>query len=301
MIPFLQFFQTWRERGWQPIESGEYAATWFRHGGSVATHPDIVEGLSHLAGLPIRYLGHRQDGEIVGAIATWDRHLALSRQALKRFRKRDCFDLGNAEIILPVSPKIAIPVNFEMRYVSALHQRHISNLKQQKDSLALARAPEAYSKKFLYNQRRELRLFAEQGGTICDILDFSPEQIAQMYADLFLRRWGFPVPAQSHLAEVMEIMRPHMFGSVLMQGSRPIAIQMLYRVESPAWISVEYINGGVDPDFQEFSPGSILSYLNTQAAWSHARLAGKPLRYSFGRADRDYKNRWCLPVPVFRT
>jgi hypothetical protein len=25
----------------------------------------------------------------------------------------------------------------------------------------------------------------------------------------------------------------------------------------------------------------------------------KPLRFSFGRADREYKERWCNPVPVF--
>ena len=34
-------------------------------------------------------------------------------------------------------------------------------------------------------------------------------------------------------------------------------------------------------------------------AWAEARAVGKPLRYSFGRADREYKDRWCNPVPVF--
>ncbi|EPI5223479.1 antimicrobial resistance protein Mig-14, partial [Pseudomonas aeruginosa] len=51
---------------------------------------------------------------------------------------------------------------------------------------------------------------------------------------------------------------------------------------------------------REFSPGSVLSYLNTQAAWEDARALGKPLRYSFGRADREYKDRWCHPSPVFQ-
>lgn len=301
MISLPQFFQGWRELGWRGIDASDYASTWFRYGGSVATHPEVVASLSQLAGCAVRYLGRERDGQIVAAIASWGRHLALSRQALKRLGKRDFFDLGNAEIILPVAPDLSIPVHFEMRYVSCLNQANISNLKLQKESLAQARRPEDYSKKFLYNQRRELRLFQESGGTICDMLDFSPEQIAQTYADLFFRRWGFAVPAKTHLAEVMEIMRPHMFGSVLQHGDHPIAIQLLYRVESPSWISVEYINGGVDPAFQAYSPGSILSYLNTQAAWSQARASGKSLRYSFGRADREYKSRWCHPVPVFRT
>ncbi len=301
MIHFLQHFPSWRERIWQPITSSEYASAWLRHGGSVMTHPDVVEKLSQLAGLPVRYLGHQQEDETLGAIATWDRHIALSRHAVKRFKKKEYFDLGNAEIILPISPRLSLRVDFEMRYVSNLHQDKITNLKRQKESLALARPPEDYSKKFLYNQRRELRLFEAQGGTIHDILDYSPDQISQIYAELFFRRWGFSVPAKAHLTEVLDIMRPHMFGSVLKQDSRHIAIQLLYRAESPGWISVEYINGGVDPDFQALSPGSILSYLNTQAAWAHARSAGKTLRYSFGRADRDYKNRWCNSTPVFRT
>jgi hypothetical protein len=43
-----------------------------------------------------------------------------------------------------------------------------------------------------------------------------------------------------------------------------------------------------------------LSFLNTQAAWDDAQARNKPLRFSFGRADREYKDRWCNPVPVFQ-
>mgnify|MGYP006183656485 CR=1 FL=1 len=82
--------------------------------------------------------------------------------------------------------------------------------------------------------------------------------------------------------------------------NKPVAIQMVYRVEAPEWISVEYVNGGVDPETKAFSPGSVLSFLNTQAAWEDARARNKPLRFSFGRADREYKDRWCNPVPVYQ-
>ncbi|HRF74553.1 MAG TPA: GNAT family N-acetyltransferase, partial [Accumulibacter sp.] len=40
--------------------------------------------------------------------------------------------------------------------------------------------------------------------------------------------------------------------------------------------------------------------VNTQAAWQDARALGKPLRYSFGRADREYKDRWCHRVPAYQ-
>ena len=87
---------------------------------------------------------------------------------------------------------------------------------------------------------------------------------------------------------------------VVTVDGEPVAIQILYRVESPKWISVEYINGGVAPENREFSPGSVLTHVNTQQAWAEAEALGKPLRYSFGRADREYKDRWCHRVPVFQ-
>ena len=103
-----------------------------------------------------------------------------------------------------------------------------------------------------------------------------------------------------NMAEVLERLRELLIGSVLMLDGNAIAIQLVYRVEAPEWVSVEYINGGVDPETKAFSPGSVLSFLNTQAAWDDAQARNKPLRFSFGRADREYKDRWCNPVPVFQ-
>ena len=79
----------------------------------------------------------------------------------------------------------------------------------------------------------------------------------------------------------------------------PVAVQVLYRVESAQWVSVEYINGGIDPKAQDLSPGSVLIFVNVEAAQKDAAAQGKALRYSFGRTGRDYKNLWCAPEPVF--
>ena len=38
----------------------------------------------------------------------------------------------------------------------------------------------------------------------------------------------------------------------------------------------------------------------SHGTWAEARALGKPLRYSFGRADREYKDRWCNRAPVFQ-
>lgn len=296
----LSWLRPWREHGWTPIGAADYAATWQRHGGSVATHPQVVERLAGLAGIPVRYLGWFQGGELQAAIPTWGRHLALAKDVLKQQGKRGLFDLGNAEIILPVAEGACVPLRHRARYVSQLNAERLTTVREQPEGLALAREPEEYSKKFRYNQRREQRLLEEAGGVIRPMLELDPAEQAAIYAELFQRRWGFEATGKSHLVEVFGLLREFMTGSLIYLNDTPVAIQVLYRVESPGWVSIEYINGGVDPQQREFSPGSVLSFINTQNAWSEARALGKPLRYSFGRADREYKDRWCHRVPAFQ-
>jgi hypothetical protein len=297
----LSLLRAWRERGWTPIDAASYAQAWECFGGSVATYPVVVERLADLARIPVRYLGWFAGDQLLAAIPCWGRHLALSKEVLKKRGRRGLFDLGNAEIILPIAEQVTVPVRQRMGYVSELNAGRISTLRPQLEGLALARAPEDYSKKFRYNQRRELRLFEEAGGRVLPIGDFSPVQQAAIYGELFERRWGFAAKGQAHRDQVFALLREFMTGSVLLLNGLPIAIQILYRVEAPKWISLEYINGGVDSRYADLSPGSVLSFVNTQVAWQEARALGKPLRYSFGRADRGYKDRWCQPVPVYQT
>lgn len=295
----LNRFQGWRERGWAPVEAEVYAQAWQRYGGSVATHPQVIERLAGLAQIPVRYLGWEQGGELKGAIATWGRDLALSKDVLKRTGKKGLFDLGNAEVILPIAADAQLPLRHRARYLSALNEGRVSTLKPQAEQLAMARTPEELSKKFRYNQRRELRLLEEAGGVARAVSEFSSVELAAIYCDLFQRRWGFPAAGAARLAEVLELLKEFVFGSVLFLNDAAIAVQLVYQVQSNEWFSAEYVNGGVDPQTRAFSPGSVLSFLNTQSAWEQARAANKSLRFSFGRSDREYKERWCNPVPVF--
>ncbi len=298
MLDLLRFR---RERGWEPCDAGTYADAWAQFGGSVATHPQVVERLAAFAGIPVRYLAWVENGQLQAAIATWGRHLALSKDVLKKQGKRGLFDLGNAELILPLAPGAQVALRHRARYLSELMAPGITTLQAQPEGLALAREPEQYSKKFRYNQRREQRLLEEAGGLIRPVLSLTASEQASVYSELFQRRWGFAATGQEHLAEVFDLLREFMTGSLIYLNDQPVAIQILYRVEAPRWISLEYINGGVDPQQRDFSPGSVLSFVNTQDAWAEARALGKPLRYSFGRADREYKDRWCHRVACYQT
>ena len=64
--------------------------------------------------------------------------------------------------------------------------------------------------------------------------------------------------------------------------------------------SFEFLNAGVDPEFHKYSPGGVLTFLNTQTAHDYAAAQGKQLRYSFGRSDADYKSLWCHQVTVYK-
>jgi len=297
----LSFLRAFRERGWQPIEAADYARLWREWGGSVITHPEVIARLAELAQIPVRYLGFEQQGRLVCGLPCWGRHLALAKAPLKRRGLRDLFDLGNAEVILPLAPEACVPLRHKVDFISALNQQALCGLRPQKDGLMLAREPEQYSKKFRYNQRRELRLFEQAGGTLRAVRSHSPAQMAAIYADLFARRFGFAAKGAAHLERVFTLLYEFMCGEVLYLSGQPIAVQILYRVEAPGWISLEYINGGVDPAQQALSPGSVLCFVNTQKAWEDARKLNKPLRYSFGRADKDYKTRWCERHAVYRS
>ena len=223
----LSHLRAWRERGWTVIEASEYTAAWQRFGGSVATHPQVIERLAGLAGVPVRYLGWFAGDELQAAIPTWGRHLALSKDVLKQQGKRGLFDLGNAELILPAAPSASVSLRHRGRYISILNAGAISTLREQPEGLALAREPEEYSKKFRYNQRREQRLLEEAGGVIRPMLELSAAEQAVIYADLFQRRWGFEATGKAHLAEVFSLMRDFMTGSLIYLNDQPVAIQVL--------------------------------------------------------------------------
>ncbi|MDR0441492.1 MAG: antimicrobial resistance protein Mig-14, partial [Candidatus Accumulibacter sp.] len=189
----LNRFRFFRERGWTEIAAADYADIWRRYGGSVATHPAFVERLSGLAEIPVRYLGWRRNDAFVAAIPVWGRHLALSKAVLKARGKKTIFDLGDAEVILPVAAGGGkIPLRCAGRYLAARHEADFIGLKRQREELALLKSAEAFSPKFRYNQRRQLRLFLEAGGGVRPVSEFSPSELAAIYIDLFQRRWEFP-------------------------------------------------------------------------------------------------------------
>ncbi len=51
-LSIMTRLRAFRERGWTPIDAAACAEAWQRFGGSVPTHPQIIEPLAALAGWP---------------------------------------------------------------------------------------------------------------------------------------------------------------------------------------------------------------------------------------------------------
>ncbi len=286
---------------WQQVDANVYTNAYQEYGGSFLTHPMVIDAMSSMASIETKFYGCYKNDHLAGALATWGSYLAGDKRYLQKIKQRRLFDVGNAEVILPVSRHIKVPVDYKGQFISEINNGSIINLKKQKESLSLARSFSQgdFSRKFRYNRRRELKHFKESGGEVIPLSELSANEIAIIYTKLFRKRWGKKPKGHEQLSIFLEKIFPMVKGYYLRMNDIPVAIQLIYLVSTQCGVSAEYINGGVDLDYKKFSPGSILSFLNIQMAEDYAQSNNTPLRFSFGLTDKDYKSNWCLPHPVF--
>ena len=292
-----------RKKGWSEINFQQYQSAYQQYAGSVLTHPEFVQAMSAVTQIETTFYGWFEDEQLIAATPVWGKYLAGHKKALKKASCRHKVDMGNAEVILPIAKQIQLTLPCRADHVSCVNQSQIKALKKMSgDGLAMLKSYSDgdFSKKFKYNQRREQRLLIEAGCAIQEIQEFTNEQIVSMYDELFAMRFGKSPKAISTLAEFLSYVRPFLFGHVLLMNNKAIAMQIVYLVETATHISAEYINGGVNTGYLELSPGSVLTFINTQAAEQYAITREKPLRYSFGHADTGYKSRWCHNSAIFR-
>ncbi|MCY4330602.1 MAG: GNAT family N-acetyltransferase [Endozoicomonadaceae bacterium] len=301
----MNLLKWWRESGWQEIDAEHYQQASNQFGHSVITHPLLVKTVSTVTATPLRYIGKYEQQKLTGAVPLWGKYIAGNKQLLKKLNKHRLVDTGNAEVILPLSEAHSFNLRFKTTFLSCLHQRQINGLKQQHHTtISLLKSYTAqtpcFSKKFKYNMRRELRLFQEAGGYYKAVDEISVEDFCDIYTALFVKRHNKKPKGYENLSAVLQCLRPLQRGFILYdKTNQPVAVQLLLQAESPQWVSVEYINGGVDPAYKHLSPGSVLSYLNTRTASEYADSVGKVLRFSFGKTDAKYKDLWCYQSPVF--
>ncbi len=298
----INLFNFWYQRGWHLIDETEYQKAYENWGGSLITHPVFIRKLSNHLSISLQYFGFYQNQRLVAAIPAWGRFIAGQKNALKKYNCYHKVDIGNMEVILPISPEAKnIPMYFSCQFISLLSHAHIRTASNQSETLSLLKNKNEFSRKFIYNRKRELRLLQNDGISIAIVSQFTPKQIAFFYIQLFKKRWNKNPRALTYIEEQLIAMREFMAGYLLIKNNQAIAIQILFFSKSVNYLSVEFINAGIDPAFSHFSPGSTLTYLNTEWAAQHAKENNLELRYSFGKTDEEYKTIWCKPTPVYFT
>lgn len=289
---------------WRTISESSYRSAFDRFGGSFKVHPDVIALAEKLSRRRVRYLGFSRWGKLHAAVPLWDSHIASTNSALRYIGHPDLLDVGDEEVILPIAQSARIALPFQSDLLSDLQAASITNATRANgpplmiaDGLTTGRAPR--SPETLSKLRRLHRRFLQSGGQERPIASLSAEEIAQEYSRLFAKRWGWEPHGMANLTEVFAALKDLMFGSVLLETDKTVAIAINYKVECPRWLLINGINQAVDPDRKDRSLGTLLMYLNLKGAEELAIHSNKEMRFSFGTLDHDYKKQWSQDVPTF--
>lgn len=291
--------------GWRKSKDSTYAECHKLFGGSVITHPDVLNFLhNRLPCNPDYYVKKDTDGRLLGALCTWDgKHLAGDAEFSKKIA--NAYPFSKDEIILPISSSEEYVIPFKSKYLSPINAQNVINSMISINSgrricIAKGCGGSGYSSKTKNRRNSELNRFLNAGGDIFDQSEFSPEDLCEIYIELFYKRRGCKPDNVHEMLDALKNLRSFFFGHVLTLKGKPCAFQMITKAESPGWVSYDYINGGYDQIHDSFCPGTVVTWLNVKKAYDFSSMAGKELRYSFGKPTADYKERWCRTESLAR-
>lgn len=289
---------------WREIGREEYVGAFNEFGGSIEFHPNVITAVEEVTKRRVRYFGLREGGTVVAAIPLWIPKLTAVHRWVSASQLTDQIDLGQSEVFLPVSPSHRIHMPFRLVGISELQKDRITNVHvDDSNVLMLARGHKVgdgrLGGKVQYNQRTQFKRFKEAGGTVQDSRELPPAELVEIYRGLFRARWGKDPQGIAHMKGTLGTLRDLLGGYVLWHNSKPVAVQILYKHATPFGLLATGINGGVDPEFKAFAPGSILHYLNVLNLEEEAEAQSLEMRFSFGKRDAAYKELWCRPVPTY--
>lgn len=284
--------------GWNSITREDYKKAYNCYGGSVINHPDVLDFIHERKECKQKYLGlHSSDGQLISAICLWGRYLSGDVKANELYNIRDDYDFGYPEIILPIKNGTRVIVPAKAVHLSELNKEQVVNSTfshNKNRTLCFAKdlGINGFSSKSKNTRRKELKKFTSAGGCVYDVSDFSSDTLRDIYTTLYKIRWKEEHPHYSQLNDMMGRLKNMIFGHVLMIHDTPAAFHFVLKASCREWNSYEYINGGVNTELSEFSPGTIVTWLNVERSNLESESEGKIARYSFGRNSAEYKKRW---------
>ncbi|MFH5069598.1 Mig-14 family protein [Enterobacter cloacae complex sp. 2024EL-00215] len=276
--------------GWKPCSYDVYAETYNKFGGSINMHPQIVEFFMKKGQREFSFWQYCSDGEVSAAYFTVDN----KEVGLNVWRE---YPVSFDEVMLPVSTEQKIWLPDKTNRLSARHRGNIRNSTFfYRSKRRICRVKTSFSGKTIKKRNGELRKFLGMGGKCYRLSDMSPREIACLYVRLFKLRFADTVRCydENKIEELLSSVPHLIFGNVLFYADTPCAIDLVLSASSNNMVYLDVPNGGVDPRYSAFSPGSMLMWANISDALKLCTTQEKEMMFSIGLYEKewDYKLRW---------
>lgn len=281
---------------WERSNFETYKLAYHLYGGSVCTHPDVLQFLSKASGVVLEFYCKMSQGRISGACYSVKGNLSLQD---KRFPV--VFD----DVLFPFSEGGGGFLPFNTKRLSPGHKGdffnvvHSGHLKHK-----IAYIKNSFSKTTEKKRNGELNKFLREGGEVKDINAFTIEEIASLYITLFKDRWQNKLKCFSYsdLCETLTSLQHLLFGCVLVKNGEVCALDIIFKSEAKDFIYFDDINGGYSSLYPEYNLGTILLWANIQKARALCQEQQKEFKFSLGiyKEHWSYKKQWCDIVPLGR-
>lgn len=279
--------------GWSESDAETYRKCYQSYGGSINTHPDVIDFVLAKTGVTVKYYINYRKGSLQGAYPLVNGKLGV--------KINKTYPLSYDEVILPLHANEKFMIPESTNRLSSLHKSNIFN-----GNFSIARKNEVcivkdyFSAKTEKNRRNEFNRFIKAGGSYIDQSSLRAEDLTKIYVMLFKARFGEGVQCYTYenMLAFINHLRHMIFGYVLYINGTPCAMDLVLCNECNDFIYFDVPNGGVDPNYAALSPGSILMWLNINKAREISLKKGKVMRFSIGalRPRWKYKLRWADPL-----
>lgn len=276
--------------GWESCGFDVYAETYQKYGGSVNMHPGIVEFFMRKGQRDFSFWQYRKNGAVCAAYFTVNN----KEVGLNVWRE---YPLSFDEIMLPASTEQKIWLPDRTNRLSAHHRESIINSTFfYRTKRRICRVKTAFSGKTSKKRNGELRKFMAMGGQCYRLSEMSPKEIAGLYVRLFKLRFADRVRCyeEEKIEALLSAVPQLIFGNVLFYADAPCAIDLVLGAGSDSMVYFDVPNGGVDPKYSSFSPGSLLMWANISDARHLCSTQEKEMVFSIGLYEKEweYKLRW---------
>lgn len=283
--------------GWKKSNIDVYKLAYEKFGGGVNNHPEILQYLINKKICKIKFYHYKKNDVIEGAYFKNEK----GKIGLDVWRT---YPVTYDEIVLPLNEGMKFTIPAKSNRLSQRNSKSIYNSsfsRSSKNEVCLIK--DSFTKKTQKTRRNEYNKFISAGGSVRDVCELTPAELADIYIFLFKKRFENNVICYEKqvLVDIISRFNHMIFGHVLfVNGVSPIAYDLIFKAECHKWVYFDVPNGGVDPDFSHLSPGSVLMWLNITLAQKLCQEKNKKMYFSLGlyKPAWDYKLRWCEKIKL---